>query len=279
MPTPYREKIATKPPGILPFLLFIIPLPLIWVVLGALTSGDFFRLLVSSASLALVWLAALFLRRATHYEWQAKRRSWARATRVPWRFSAAVFAGAAGVLIPSFLVGHNILVGALCGLGAFAGVVFRYGFDPQYDKNRVVSRFGVTTEEIIEVLDEADQNLQRIQASAKSLHNTELKVRLGRIVANTREVLHLIEQDPTDLRRARKFLKVYLLGARNVTEQYVKTHRHQDNQELEQNFRNVLDSIEGVIAEQHEKLLENDVLDLDVKIEVLEAQLKHEGII
>ena len=81
------------------------------------------------------------------------------------------------------------------------------------------------------------------------------------------------------MRRARKFLKVYLTGAKNVTNQYANTHQHQDNQVLEENFRNVLTSIENVIEEQHGKLLENDVLDLDIKIEVLEAQLKHEGII
>ena len=49
--------------------------------------------------------------------------------------------------------------------------------------------------------------------------------------------------------------------------------------ELEQNFRNLLDSIETVFKEQKDKLLEEDLFDLDVQMEVLATQLKHEGVI
>ena len=48
---------------------------------------------------------------------------------------------------------------------------------------------------------------------------------------------------------------------------------------MEDNFRNVLVTIEDVFGEQYKKLLENDVLDLDVQIEVLTTQLKREGVL
>lgn len=279
MAIPYRQKIKKKGPGIGPVLLYVLPLPLLLVVISALLKGNFMRLVFAALALGLVWLSAWFLQQGARFEWEARRRKWARPTRIPWRFSAAVFAGVAAVLISTFIVGHNLFIGLVAGAAAFAGVVLAYGFDPQYDKKQDVSRFGVSTEEIIEALEEAENNLQQIESSAANISNSELKVRLGRIVDKTRGVLSLIEEDPKDLRRARKFLKVYLTGANNVTRQYARTHQQQDNQVLEQNFRNVLQSIENVIEEQHGKLLENDVLDLDVKIEVLEAQLKHEGII
>lgn len=279
MPTPYRQKIKRKGPGFGPVLLYILPLPLLLVIISGLVKGRFLTLLFGVAALGLIWLAAWFLQQGSRYQWESRRRKWARATRIPWRFSAAIFCGVAGFIIASILVGHSILIGIVAALAAFFGVVMTYGFDPQYDRKQDVSRFGVTTEEIIEALDEAEANLSQIESSAKSIGNSELKLRLGRIVDKTRGVLSLIEEDPKDLRRARKFLKVYLSGAKNVTSQYAKTHKHQENEVLEQNFRNVLASIESVIEEQHGKLLENNVLDLDVKIEVLEAQLKHEGII
>ena len=279
MAIPYRQKIKNKGPGLGPILLYVLPIPLLLVVISALLKGSFMRLVFAALSLGLVWMAAWFLQRGARFEWEARRRKWARPTRIPWRFSAAVFAAGAAVIITAFLIGHNLFVALIAGAAAFAGVVLAYGFDPQYDKKQDVSRFGVSTEEIIEALDEAEQNLEQIESSAATITNRELKIRLGRIVDKTRGVLSLIEEDPKDLRRARKFLKVYLTGANNVTRQYARTHQNQDNQVLEQNFRNVLESIENVIEEQHQKLLENDVLDLDVKIEVLEAQLKHEGII
>ena len=260
-------------------MLYILPLPLLLVIINALIRGYFITLISGVLSLGLIWIAAWFLQKAANYEWEARRRRWARATRVPWRFSAALFCGVAGFIITAIVVGHSVFVGLIAGLAAFAGVVLTYGFDPQYDKNQNVSRFGVTTEEIVEALDEAEGNLSEIESAAKTIKNSELKMRLGRIVDKTRGVLSLIEEDPKDLRRARKFLKVYLTGAKNVTSQYARTHTHGENAVLEENFRNVLASIESVIEEQHSKLLENDALDLDVKIEVLEAQLKHEGII
>ena len=94
------------------------------------------------------------------------------------------------------------------------------------------------------------------------------------------KIITLIENDPSDLPRARKFLKVYLDGTRRVTESYAKTHRNEATTvELDSNFSNVLNSIESTFDEQHEKLKKQDQFDLDVNIEVLETQLKREGII
>lgn len=279
MPTPYRQKVKSEGAGFGPFALFVAPLPLLIVIIAGLMQGSFFRILSASCALGLAWTAGWFLRQANRYEREARRRKWARSTRVPWRFSAAVFAAGSAFLVVTLLMNHNLFVGLLAALAGFVGVVLAYGTDPQYDRKQDVSRFGVTTEEIVEALEEAEGNLAQIEQSAREIGNSELKTRLGRIVEKTRGILDLIEEDPKDLRRARKFLKVYLTGARNVTSQYAKTHNRQQNDVLEENFRNVLASIESVIEEQHGKLLENDVLDLDVKIEVLEAQLKHEGII
>lgn len=89
----------------------------------------------------------------------------------------------------------------------------------------------------------------------------------------------MLEQDPRDLRRARKFLNVYLDGARQVTQGYAKTHGRMTTPELEDSFRRVLTTIEEVFAEQQQKLLEADVTDLDVQIEVLTTQLKREGVV
>jgi len=75
-----------------------------------------------------------------------------------------------------------------------------------------------------------------------------------------------------------QFLKVYLDGAKQVTEGYAKAHRHDANPVLEDNFRRVLTTIETVIADQQEKLRENNVSDLDVNIEVLQMQLEKEGV-
>jgi len=278
MPIPFRS-LKLSGPGIGPLLLFILPLPLLIVIVHSLATGNFLQLVTSLCSLGGIWLSAWFLKRAHYYEWESNRRKWVRSSRFPWRFAAATFTGISVFVITFAIVGHNILIAALGGALASVGVVLRYGFDPQYDSNKDASLIGITTEELVEIFDEAENNLKEIDRAAKNIKNKELKNRLQRISAKTRDILTLIEQDPKDMRRARKFLKVYLHGARSVSSQYASSPHARDDQELEQNFRNVLDTIENVIEEQKIKLRENDLMDLDVKIEVLEAQLKHEGVI
>jgi 5-bromo-4-chloroindolyl phosphate hydrolysis protein len=131
---------------------------------------------------------------------------------------------------------------------------------------------------VIELLDEAEQKIAAIDAARPSIRNTEFRDRLRRISAEARKILAIIEADPRDARRARKFLKVYLDGAQQVTEGYAALHGSEEAPELEDNFRRVLGTIESVIAEQQDKLRQNNLSELDVQIEVLQMQLEKEGV-
>ena len=92
-----------------------------------------------------------------------------------------------------------------------------------------------------------------------------------------RSVVDLLEEDPRDLRRARRFLNVYLSGAQQVTERWAQAPPRSAPPEFEERFRNVLGTIETVFEDQRRHLLEDEVLDLDVQIEVLSRQLGREG--
>ena len=56
-------------------------------------------------------------------------------------------------------------------------------------------------------------------------------------------------------------------------------HATDNTEQLEDNFRRVLTTIETVIADQQQKLKENNVSELDVQIEVLQMQLENEGVV
>ncbi|MFY9973713.1 MAG: 5-bromo-4-chloroindolyl phosphate hydrolysis family protein, partial [Chromatiaceae bacterium] len=127
-------------------------------------------------------------------------------------------------------------------------------------------------------LAEAEGRLITIERASTAIGNPELSQRLARIAAQGRGMLEQIAERPSDLRRARRFLTVFLEGAEQVSDGYVRTHHHADSPELEQNFRNVLVSIEDQLIRQRERLRQRDVLDLDVQIEVLKKQLEQEGI-
>ncbi len=276
-PKPYRRRAVRSYAPFGPILPFLLPLPLLFTVFRALANGAFIDFVSSVGSLVLFFLAGIFLRRAKFYERKSQQRKWQRPTRVPWRFSAALFTGVATSIAALMIVDHPFLISIGFGFLAFIGVVFLYGRDPHY-QDLSAGLVGVTSDEVMDALEEAEHKIAAIERAADQVEQVAIRQQLDRIADKTRGILKTIEEDPKDLRRARKFLKVYLDGARKVAENYANAEHLQNNTTIEANLTEVLTTIEQTIEEQQEKLLHNDILELDVQIEVLQTQLKHEGI-
>ena len=259
-------------------LMFLLPLPVLFAVIASLARGSLGGLLGNATGYALFLVGALLLRHGLLTEAEYGRR---RVAKAPWplkTLGGGVIALATGVT--AYLGANQSLVMAIAfGLAALLGCYLNYGFDPMAAK-RFTDRDGVDiTDRVLEALTQAERSIAAIEQSTRDIRNAELNSRLRRIVGLARQILKLLEEDPRDLRRARKFLNVYLDGAQQVTEGYAKTHARATAPELEDNFRRVLATIEEVFAEQQQKLLETDVSDLDVQIEVLTTQLKREGVV
>ncbi|MEA3412812.1 MAG: 5-bromo-4-chloroindolyl phosphate hydrolysis family protein [Pseudomonadota bacterium] len=259
-------------------LLFFLPLPALFATALALKGGTFGAFLAGSLVSALFLAGAIGMRVGLAAEKDYESRKIAVPPRIPLKFISALFIAIATLVTAYFGADESPIMAVSYGLVALLGVYLTYGFDPRVEKVTFTGS-GYTTAEVVEALEEAEQRIRGIESAARAIDNVELKGRLARIATQARGILDVIEDDPRDLRRARKFLNTYLEGARKVTEGYAKTHRHPGAGDLEQNFRNVLDTIDQVFDEQHEKLLKNDVFDLDVQIEVLATQLKREGVI
>ncbi|RUQ35119.1 MAG: hypothetical protein EKK71_13860 [Candidatus Competibacteraceae bacterium] len=270
------------PSGQLPsakgMLMFLLPLPVLFAAITSLARGQLLNLLGDAAGYGLFLGGALLLRRGLLLAVDYDRRRVAKAP-LPFKtLGCGVIALATGVT--AWLgAGQNPLVAVAFGLAALLGCYLSYGFDPRTAK-RFTDRDGVdVTDRVLEALTQAENSIAAIEQASRDIRNTELNNRLRRITALARQILKLLEEDPRDLRRARKFLNVYLDGAKQVVEGYAKTHARVSTPELEDNFRRVLSTIEDVFQEQQQKLLETDVTDLDVQIEVLATQLKREGVV
>lgn len=262
------------------WLLYLLPLPLLPATIVALSSGHTGAALARALGFGLAMLAATMIRKGIRLDYEGQQRRFKRrASTIPYRMIGA------GVLsLAMFIVAYwgifndyGLIESVIFALAVLLGSYLYYDFDPARNDPEIAA-VGITTEELIELLDEAEDRISAIERASKEIKNREFKDRLRRIVREARAVLDTIEEDPTDARRARKFLKVYLDGAQQVTEGYVKAHRNDANPVLEDNFRRVLTTIETVISDQQEKLRENNVSDLDVNIDVLQMQLEKEGI-
>lgn len=259
-------------------LLYILPFPLLPAALLALLKDNLGLATGSGLGFLLAMIAATLTRKGISIEAQAKKRKIVRRTSaLPYKMLGAILLGVAIATTSMIAIGNGIIVSILLGIAAFVGFYLYYGFDPAREKPGVAT-IGITSEEVLDLLEEAEARIAGIEEARANIHNQELKDRLRRIVKQTRNILTTIEEDPRDARRARKFLKVYLDGAQQVTSGYARSHKQIESAELDENFRRVLTTIESVIADQQKKLLENNATELDVQIEVLQMQLEKEGV-
>lgn len=252
-------------------LLYLLPLPLAAAVPISLLRGDYGRLGGEVAALALLYGGAALARRGLRgavYPRRGRGRSW------PLRTLAAVLVAAGAAVAAASAIGHPAPVAAGFGLAAFAGCALAYGLDRRPRPRRAAP----ADEDAARVLRRAEEAIARIEAAGARLRDGELGARLARIAALAREVVALAAEDATALRRARRFLSVHLDGAGQVCESYTRTARRRAPAAIEEHFRGVLVAIEEALEAQRRQLLADDLLDLDVRMEVLEARLRREGV-
>lgn len=260
-------------------LLFLLPIPALIAAILSLVRGDILSTLITGGAFAAYMVAAMIARHGFKLEGEYHKHKIARAPKLPYKNISGILTSITTGLFAWMGADYGLFEAILLGGATLLGFIMYYGFDPRKDKHGNVS-FGVSVEEVLDAMEHAEIRISAIEQARKKINDPQIHHSLGRITDKAREILTSIEDDPTRLSRARKFLKVYLDGAKRVTETYAKTHKSgTTTQALDTDFNQVLDSIEQTFTEQHTKLLENDNFDLDVQIEVLNRQLKREGVI
>ena len=246
------------------WLLFLLPLPLLWKLLIALGKGDFGTFLISAIAFGLLLLGAWLTRRGLY---QAKRRPMS--SSLPLK-TIGGFVVAGGTLLTSMIAGHNLAIAICFGLVALLGFYLAYGFDRRLKLS--------SDKDVATALEEAYRKLERLETAGENIRSRDFRDRIRRIAGWGERILDRIGDDPEDFRRARKFLNVYLDGAQQVTDKFARAQGDANSAELEENFRTLLTDMETVCEEQYQHLMDNDMVDLDVQIEVLTTRLKREGV-
>ncbi len=275
--TPENQVLNTIKTGVKGILLFIMPLPVLIASIISLLKGNLVNTVLSGALFTAFMIAAMIARHGFKLESRFRQKRFAKAPGAPFKSIAGILLAIATALTAFLLVDYSLLSSLLIGAVTLIGFYLAYGVDPIRDKNSDVS-LGSNADEVFAALEAAEEKIEAIKNARKDIRNLEFKQHLTRIINTAREILDTIEEDPGDLQRARKFLKVYLDGTRRVTESYVRTHKNDaTTAELDKSFQRVLESIEKTFKLQQQKLKQNDQFDLDVQIEVLQTQLKQEG--
>jgi hypothetical protein len=263
-------------PAVKAAALFVLPLPLLLAILSALIADDMPRLALAGGALGCFWGAGLLVLGALAAEARYLLGECPDPPAVPLKLFSAVLTALGAALAAA--AGSHTLAGVLvfAALGAGGHAAF-YGRDLRPRRIRVSSVEGIDGAAVAAQVQQAYRRLRAIETASRTIALPEFRERLSRIAGTGRGILAEIERDPSDAARARRFLNLYLDSAEHVTLEYARAHGQVRNPQLERNFRHLLTEIESTFAEQHKRVVDRDVLALDVDIEVLDSRLRREG--
>jgi len=270
-PGAYRGAVRTRAGGRVN-LLFLAPLPLVW---AAFTSGPV-GLATNLAALGLLLLAAWLTREGLLAQEAYEARKVARRPAFPRKMAGSVATGA-GLALAGLAAGGGMPAPAIY---AVAGTILHglaFGLDPLTDKGMEgIDRF--QTERVARVVDKAETYLREMREAAKGAGDRQAEDRVARFQASVREMLRTVEADPRDLTAARRYLSVYLMGARDATVKFADLYARSRDTAARRDFFALLSDLEENFTAKTRDLLSDDTAGLEVEIEVLRERLKREGI-
>ncbi|PWJ18301.1 5-bromo-4-chloroindolyl phosphate hydrolysis family protein [Jannaschia seohaensis] len=206
--------------------------------------------------------------------WAARKI--ARRPAVPRKILGAVLTGA-GVALATMTGLSGLIAGIVYGGVAAALHLASFGLDPLSDKG-MEGIDTYQTNRVARSIEEAEKYLAAMQDAVRRAKDREAEARVARVVARARQMFRTVEEDPRDLSAARKFLGVYLMGARDATAKFADLYAQTRDATAKREYFALLDDLERGMDAKRETLLITDRTDLDVEIEVLRDRLKRDGL-
>ncbi|MGB3406788.1 MAG: 5-bromo-4-chloroindolyl phosphate hydrolysis family protein [Jannaschia sp.] len=241
-------------------------------VITAFFQGGATGLALNILAGAVLFGAAFLTREGLRAEAAWTARKIARRPAFPRKIAGALATGI-GVLLATGIGPAGVIYGLVAaGLHLTA-----FGLDPMKDKGMEgIDTF--QTERVARTIEEAEKHLAAMQDAVLRARDREAESRVARVTARAREMFRAVEDDPRDLTAARKFLGVYLMGARDATAKFADLYAATGDPVVKTDYFALLDDLEKGMDAKRETLLLSDRTDLDVEIEVLRDRLKRDGL-
>jgi hypothetical protein len=270
-PLPFDGKRRSRV-GLRVNLLFFLPLPL--VVRAFMLGGG--GLVVTLAAFGLMILAAWLTREGARAQEAYEARKVARRPAFPRKIFGSVLTGCGlglaclpdttGPLLPLALG----LLGALLHFMAF-------GPDPLTNKG-IGGIDGYEQDRAARAVDAAEAYLTAMRDAIRRAGDRGLEARVDAFQAEARRMFRTVEDDPRDLTAAKRYMTVYLMGARDATVKFADLWTQGRDPQARADYQALLDDLQKGFAAQTQALLGDDRDALDVEIAVLRERLGREGI-
>ncbi|MEO0938000.1 MAG: 5-bromo-4-chloroindolyl phosphate hydrolysis family protein [Pseudomonadota bacterium] len=247
------------------------------VVLAALSINDgALGLAAGLGGAGLLTLGAWLLRGGLQAEMAYASRKVARRPALPRKLLAAALAGL-GISAAAWRVEPGLIAPIVFGVATTGLHLAAFGIDPMKDKGME----GIDTfqqDRVARVVDEAEAYLAEMSDALLRARDREIESKLERFQTTARALIRSVEEDPRDLTAARKYLGVYLMGARDATVKFADIYARNRDAQARADYDELLDDLTQNFAARTTKLLDGDRTDLTVEIDVLRSRLEREGV-
>lgn len=256
-------------------ILFILPL---LTISSVLFNSGVTEMAIDLAGGAMLLLAAWLTRDGVRAEDAFNERKVARKPAIPRKIFGAVGTGVGVALL--ILGGSNfgvqsIISANVVGFLAAALHLFAFGLDPLKNKG-MEGMDTFTSDRVARKIDEAEALLAQQKDAIARVRDPQLEARVDRFQDVARGLFRQVEEDPRDLNAARRYLGVYLKGARDATVQFANLYSRKTDYKVRSDYIAFLDDLEQNFAARKETLLIDDRTNFDVEIEVLQDRLNRE---
>jgi 5-bromo-4-chloroindolyl phosphate hydrolysis protein len=270
---PYKPNPSSKnssiPKGA---LLYVFLVPLFISVILALLQTNIMAFIWNSIAFILFFVVLKLSKKGFIQEKEYLLATLTKAPKVPYKTISALLLGFA-TFFTAWIAGHEPFMTSLfLGLISTLGYYLYYGFDPKEDKLENLGN--ISAEFVIETIEEAKGKLNKIKENMTKIQDKILLEKLEVSMKKAEHILAVIQEDPKDIRVARKFLIVYIDGIAKVVDSYTTLDEKDIDEERKENLYALVDDLEDKFDKELERLKNNNLFDLDVNIDVLKEQIK-----
>lgn len=273
-PAPKADAPAAVPPAPIQRLRLMFILPYLFIASAFFGDGPD-QLFLGLGTFALLTASAWITREGLRAEAAFNARAIARPPKLPRKLLGNILM-AAGLGLGALMAGQAMLY---VGLFALTGVVLHglaFGSDPLRAKG-IEGENTFQNDRVARAVEEAEAMLAAMNEAIKQTRDRALMVRVETFAHTARGLFRSIEDDPGDLTAARKYLTVYLMGARDATVKFAAHFAKTRDAAARHEYEALLRDLETTFASRTKALIGQGRTGLDIEISVLRDRLKLEN--
>lgn len=267
----YKPKqISSTPKG---FLLYIFLVPLFISVILSLIQTNIWAFVWNGIAFLMFFITLKLSQKGFEQEKEYLLSTLTKAPEIPYKSISALMLGLS-TFFTAWIAGNEpFVISIFLGVISFVGYFLYYGFDPKGDK---LDNIGdISAEFVLETIAEAKGKLSKISEDREKIKDKKLIDALDISIKKAQLILDTIQQDPKDIRVARKFLIVYIDGIAKVTNSYVSMDESDIDDTTKEKLLGLMYDLDIKFDKELDRLKQNNLFDLDVNIDVLKEQIKN----